>query len=272
VRLLFLVGLVTALAAPAGAGAVIPGTRFFFGQPDSLVRALGLRPGGAEDAAAQRVLAGPVRFFGLESEGTLYFDAPGLARARFVVERTSPHTQAYVEDQLRRMAYRRSAQKLEGATRHSTWTGPAARLELEIEAGTLRARIEPAPPGVPAAAAPPPQPPPAEALLPDTLSLAGTSHGRPPPQVIEAAPAIYPESARRASVQGVVMVLAQVDAAGRVLSVGLVRGIRELNDAALATVKRYRFAPYRDRGRAVGFWVEVPVRFVLWPDARTPGR
>jgi TonB family protein len=242
-----------------------------------------LTPGSAGDARGDRVFQGDVRFFGMNSKGTLFFDSLGLSRARFVIDDASPHSQSYVEDELRRQGYTRSCRRVDATGRSCTWSG-RTRVELDFEANVIRAEVlalratEPAP-----LAAGPGEPPDASGRdstqraatapaadtafheIADTLTLAGGGpRGRPAPRVLSAPVPSYPEVARRASVQGVVIVVARVDTAGSVSQAHIQRGVRELDEAALAAVRRYRFAPYRDeRGRPARFWVTIPVAFLL---------
>ena len=73
---------------------------------------------------------------------------------------------------------------------------------------------------------------------------------------------LYPEAARRAGVQGRVWVMALVAHDGHVLDASIVRGIPELNRAALSAVMRWSFPPVE--GSISTYWVEIPVRFRLF--------
>ncbi len=75
---------------------------------------------------------------------------------------------------------------------------------------------------------------------------------------------VYPDAARRESVQGIVWVLALVDTDGTVRSASVDRGIRELNNAAVGWVSKTRFAPCVRDGRPCRFWIRVAVRFTLY--------
>lgn len=99
--------------------------------------------------------------------------------------------------------------------------------------------------------------------LPETLRL--SLPGRPTewPRMTHVPKLSYPEAARRESVQGVVWVLALVDADGTVRSATIDRGIRELNDAAIAWATQARFAPCVRDGRPCRFWVRLAARFTL---------
>lgn len=76
----------------------------------------------------------------------------------------------------------------------------------------------------------------------------------------------YPIAARRRGEQGTVTIRVLVGADGAVVRAEIARssGFRELDDAALRTVRRrWRFVAARRDGRAVPSWVLVPIRFSL---------
>ena len=133
-------------------------------------------------------------------------------------------------------------------------------------APTETALPEPTPP-------PPPQPvvrPPKPKVAPTRPVTSPPPRARP--QMIEARPnqrhtppPRYPESARRAGLEGRVLVRAQVDATGRVQGVSLRRssGVPALDQAALDAVRRWRFHPRTVDGVTSAATVEVPVNFSL---------
>lgn len=73
----------------------------------------------------------------------------------------------------------------------------------------------------------------------------------------------YPNEALRAGVGGTVMVRAVVDANGVPTDVAVVErsGHRELDRAAQAAVRKWRFEPAMRNGKAVSSTVQVPVDF-----------
>ncbi|MCF8261042.1 MAG: energy transducer TonB [Melioribacteraceae bacterium] len=75
---------------------------------------------------------------------------------------------------------------------------------------------------------------------------------------------VYPEIAKRAGVQGRVFVKAFVDVNGVVQKVELIKGIGAgCDEAAMEAVKKTRFKPGKQRGKAVPVQVSIPVLFRL---------
>ena len=75
----------------------------------------------------------------------------------------------------------------------------------------------------------------------------------------------YPESARRAGVQGVTLLRVRVLENGRVgeVMVDQSAGFRDLDFAAVEAVKKWLFEPARRGKDAVSVWVMLPVKFEL---------
>jgi TonB family protein len=73
----------------------------------------------------------------------------------------------------------------------------------------------------------------------------------------------YPEIARRAGVEGTVLIQALVGRDGLVKDARVTKSIPMLDSAAIEAVRRWRFSPARARGEPVAVWVAVPVRFRL---------
>jgi TonB family protein len=91
-----------------------------------------------------------------------------------------------------------------------------------------------------------------------------------PPAVIDSVAPDYPEIAREAGVDGVVLFAVLVRRDSSVAATRLLRPIPMLDAAAEASIERYRFAPARLSGRPVDCWLDVPVRFELPGDQRLP--
>ena len=100
---------------------------------------------------------------------------------------------------------------------------------------------------------------------PPTSVTATKTPNVPQPVVIRNTPPIYPETARRAGWEGRVTVRAEVSADGLPTSVALAKssGYGVLDQAALRSVKRWRFQPRTIGGVAMAGVVEVPVNFSL---------
>ncbi len=98
----------------------------------------------------------------------------------------------------------------------------------------------------------------------------GTQQGTPPevlarPLYEVNPPPLYPRLARRLGKQGAVLLEVFVSASGRVEEVKVATGSGHgiLDEAALETVRGWRFAPGLRNGRPAAMWVRVPVRFEL---------
>jgi periplasmic protein TonB len=96
----------------------------------------------------------------------------------------------------------------------------------------------------------------------------GTSgNGGPlsPPQFQLKQPPRYPESARRAGIEGTTVVRAHIlnDGSVGVAEVRRSSGRSDLDRAALDAIRASRFIPAERNGRAVTVWIEVPVQFNL---------
>lgn len=75
----------------------------------------------------------------------------------------------------------------------------------------------------------------------------------------------YPRLSKRIGEQGEVRLRVLVAVDGRVASVQLSRssGYERLDEAAMESVKQWRFKPATQGGEPLETWVEVPVKFVL---------
>lgn len=81
----------------------------------------------------------------------------------------------------------------------------------------------------------------------------------------------YPLAARRQGIEGKVVLRVQVQANGHCQNVQLAQssGSTLLDEAALSTVRHWRFLPARQGGEPVTSWVEVPVKFQLRDGSRS---
>ena len=75
----------------------------------------------------------------------------------------------------------------------------------------------------------------------------------------------YPAASKRMGETGKVMVRAYIDENGAVQDIQLKTssGYDRLDQAALDTVRRWRFKPGTSNGVARPMWVNVPINFVL---------
>jgi len=83
------------------------------------------------------------------------------------------------------------------------------------------------------------------------------------PEAIEKRVPVYPEAARRAGIDGVILVQALVRADGSVGETRIVKSIPALDAAAAECVMRWRFKPGMSHGKPVAVWVGIPIKFSL---------
>ena len=72
--------------------------------------------------------------------------------------------------------------------------------------------------------------------------------------------------ARRAGIEGRVLVSVQVDEKGEVMATRLLKGVDTeagLDEAAMRAIEKLVFHPALQRDRPVKVWITVPVRFAL---------
>ncbi len=76
---------------------------------------------------------------------------------------------------------------------------------------------------------------------------------------------IYPEIAQEAGIEGTVVIQAFVDKKGKVTDTVVLKGIPNtgLDEAAITAIEKTRFKPAKQRDRAVGVWISIPVNFRL---------
>ncbi|MGQ9602778.1 MAG: energy transducer TonB [bacterium] len=102
--------------------------------------------------------------------------------------------------------------------------------------------------------APPPPPPEPEMFLAfDTY-----------PQVVQSAKPKYPELARKAEVEGIVVVMVTIDETGKVIRAWIGESSAEiLNEAALEAAYKFKFTPAMQRDVPVKATISIPFRFSL---------
>lgn len=98
----------------------------------------------------------------------------------------------------------------------------------------------------------------------DCSPISAEAPGVTPPVALESAPLAYPELARRARVDGVVVLEATIGVDGSVRDVRVLRGANPLLDpAAVEGVRRWRYLPARIGERPVAVYLKVVVTFSL---------
>jgi TonB family protein len=85
---------------------------------------------------------------------------------------------------------------------------------------------------------------------------------RPPTKIKDMRP-VYPEAARAAGIQGVVIMEARIEGDGRVGSAAVVRSVPGLDEAALDAVYQWEFQPTLLNGVAVPVIMMVTVQFAI---------
>jgi len=87
----------------------------------------------------------------------------------------------------------------------------------------------------------------------------------PVPKIPLSSLIVYPELAREAGIEGKVYVKAFINNRGIVTAVKILKGIPNtgLDEAAVTAIKKTRFRPAKQRERAVGVWISIPVNFRL---------
>ena len=86
-----------------------------------------------------------------------------------------------------------------------------------------------------------------------------------PPVAMTPIRPVYPEIAQEAGIEGVIVVQAFIDDKGRVKETQILKGVPNtgLDEAAMDAIRKTRFRPAKQRERAVGVWISIPVNFRL---------
>jgi protein TonB len=113
--------------------------------------------------------------------------------------------------------------------------------------------------GIPEEAPPPPPPPPAPQPR-DPVRIGGQIQQ---PALIRRVEAVYPDLAKKASVQGTVILEAIVDENGEVQNVKVLRSIPLLDKAAIEAVRQWRYSPVILNGIRVPFVLTVVMSFSI---------
>ena len=86
-----------------------------------------------------------------------------------------------------------------------------------------------------------------------------------PPRPLFPIRPVYPDIAQEAGIEGQVLVQCFIDEKGRVKETIILKGIPNtgLNEAAEEALRKTRFRPAKQRERAVGVWITIPINFKL---------
>jgi len=83
------------------------------------------------------------------------------------------------------------------------------------------------------------------------------------PVILKQVTAKYPELARKAGIEGIVVVKVLVDTNGNVEDVVFLKSHPMLDEAVLEAARQFKFKPGKQRDRFVKVWVSVPFNFKL---------
>ncbi len=83
------------------------------------------------------------------------------------------------------------------------------------------------------------------------------------PVVVKQVYPVYPEMARQAELEGVVLLKVAIDEFGQVKKVLVLQSVDGLDEAALDAIYQWEFKPAEQRGVPVPVWFAVPIRFSL---------
>jgi TonB family protein len=83
-----------------------------------------------------------------------------------------------------------------------------------------------------------------------------------PPQVIKRVDPVYPEDARKAGIEGSVILYVTTDEEGRVVNVKVLKSIPALDKAAIDAVRQWVYEPYLSDGipKPISFSITVQFR------------
>ncbi len=83
------------------------------------------------------------------------------------------------------------------------------------------------------------------------------------PEVIKRVQAEYPELAKKAGIEGTVVLKVLVNTKGDVEKVEVLKSHPLLDDAAIAAAKQFKFKPGKQRDKYVKVWMSIPFTFKL---------
>ena len=82
-----------------------------------------------------------------------------------------------------------------------------------------------------------------------------------PPQLKTQIKPKYPAEAKKNGIKGKVFIKVYIDENGKATEVIILRGIDELNQAAIDAVKKAKYKPAKFQGKVVGVWVNLSINF-----------
>jgi TonB family protein len=83
------------------------------------------------------------------------------------------------------------------------------------------------------------------------------------PTLIKRVDPVYPEAARKAGIQGIVLLEATTDEQGNVAKVRILKSVPELDQAAVDSLKQWKYEPMIVEGKAKGVVFTVTIKFAL---------
>ncbi len=103
-------------------------------------------------------------------------------------------------------------------------------------------------------------PPAPEPSRPTTVRIAQLPE--PPRKIVDVRPA-YPDIARKARVEGTVILESVLDTSGNVTQLRVIRSVPLLDQAALDAVRQWKYTPTQYGGRPVSVLMTITIRFTL---------
>lgn len=83
------------------------------------------------------------------------------------------------------------------------------------------------------------------------------------PKLVSKVNPVYPEAARKAGIQGIVLIEATISKTGDVVAVKVLKSVPELDQAAIDAVKQWKYEPVVIEGKPVGIVFTVTIKFAL---------
>jgi protein TonB len=83
------------------------------------------------------------------------------------------------------------------------------------------------------------------------------------PVLVKKVNPVYPELARKAQVEGIVVVKVLISTKGNIEDVKIMKSIPMLDNAALEAARMFKFTPGKQRDRLVKVWMQIPFKFQI---------